>query len=80
MKALGARLEQLEQAQPTSDKPIKIIYQDGDRYWTGSKTYFGDDRVFLTPRQRERMEDDYNVINVCYVDNWREGLEGENVT
>ena len=71
-KAISTRLEQLEQAQPTPDKPLLVVYDMDGRYFTAAQLLDEGTRQYYTPERVEELKRDYDVLFISYVDTWRD--------
>ena len=73
MRNIGARLQDLEQAQPTPGKPLLVLYHLDGQYFTASQLLDESTRKYYTPAEVEGLKQDYDVLFISYVDTWREG-------
>ena len=71
-KSIGARLEDLEQAQPTPGKPLLVVFHLDGRYFTAAQLLDEDTRQYYTLEQVEELKQDYDVLFISYVDTWRD--------
>ena len=71
-KSIGARLEDLEQAQPTKGKPLFVVYHLDGRFFTAAQLLDEDTRQYYTLEQVEELKQDYDVLFISYVDTWRD--------
>ena len=70
-KSIEARLEQLEQEQPTPGKPLLVVFDMDGRYFTAAQLLDEGTRQYYTPEQVEELKQDYDVLFISYVNNWR---------
>ena len=71
-KSIEARLEQLEQEQPTPGKPLLVVYHLDGRYFTAAQLLDEGTRQYYTPAEMEELKRDYDVLFISYVDTWRD--------